>query len=610
MIFRGNNSLFAIDKQVFNNVDDFYYFDFLQSASLSYDVSRVSQKSLGNSITDKVIYSNNDLKLQLSYLQRSDFLQERMLGLNVSEDGAKTIFSNLKNNFFNKNAFFLIDESKEGEILTKITENDFTENMISILISNLFLENYSFSYSIGSLPRVDTSFSFEEIVEVRNLIFLLNNNNFFIRKRPDSGDLIKLDQRQVESLQNRTSTNLGKNITYQVINFSLDASESQLLNHPFVDMSTFLTGLIQNLNISVNLERNKSYFFNRGNTPTNRELLYPINGTLQMSGITSNFNKQSLSSFLQNDTKFSLKIAIGESSLANSDYSEIIVQNIFLENFSYTIDANQNIVYSMNASFESSEESGLIIKVINVKDEDLTYAAIRASGGQNLLPKGAIDTNYLRASYGSESEFTLANYETVVYQIGDFWYKYDAFGNSSLANGVYSDGILKFNFNNGIKGDEYFSGIYIRTETNYIDIGGSIYENGTRDIVTGEFGGEEIGAYHYATQGSVFYTSGLSVQIGIDFYSIGTSDTASDGFGGYTASNNYTTNGTFIVNTNLDINIEGNMVFNGTEDHYSNGAGGTYSIANYPSEGTLLLNYGFYNYIADGNGGYNAVLVE
>jgi hypothetical protein len=397
MIFRGNNSLFAIDKQVFNNVNDFYYFDFLQSASLSYDVSRVSQKSLGNSITDKVIYSNNDLKLQLSYLQRSDFLQERMLGLNVSEDGAKTIFSNLKNNFFNKNAFLLIDETKDGEILNKITANDFTENMISILLSNLFLENYSFSYSVGSLPRVNTSFSFEEIVGVQNLVYSMNNRGFFIRKKPSGSDFIRLYQTQVQSLKDRTSKNLGKNITYQVVNFSLDASSSQLLHAPFIDMSTFLTGLIQNLDISINLERNKNYFFNKGNIPVDRELIYPINGTLQMSGVTSNFNKQSLSAFLQNDTKFSIKIAIGNSSLANSDYSEIIIQNIFLENFSYNIDANQNIIYSMNASFESNEKSGLIIKVINIKDNDLVYASIRASGGEHLLPKGAIDTNYLRS---------------------------------------------------------------------------------------------------------------------------------------------------------------------------------------------------------------------
>jgi hypothetical protein len=70
MIFKSNNSLFAIDKKIFNDINNFYYLDFLQSASLSYDVSRVSQKSLGNSIADKVSYVNKDVKLQISYLQR------------------------------------------------------------------------------------------------------------------------------------------------------------------------------------------------------------------------------------------------------------------------------------------------------------------------------------------------------------------------------------------------------------------------------------------------------------------------------------------------------------------------------------------------------------
>ena len=61
----------------------FYYLDFLQTASLSYDVARISQKSIGKDVADKKIYSDNDLKLQISYLQRSDFLQERMFFISM-----------------------------------------------------------------------------------------------------------------------------------------------------------------------------------------------------------------------------------------------------------------------------------------------------------------------------------------------------------------------------------------------------------------------------------------------------------------------------------------------------------------------------------------------
>jgi hypothetical protein len=396
MIFKSNNSLLALDKSALGNLHDFYYLDFLQSASLSYDVSRVSQKSIGKNISDKKIYSENDLKLQISYLQRNDFLQERMLGFDISETGEKSVFSNLKNNFFNKSAFLLLDETKDGEILTKIIANDFTENMVSIFLSNLFIENYSFNYSVGSLPRVDVSFSFEEILNVANLIYLPNPHGFYVNK--NNLENIILSQKQIESLRDRTSKNLSKNITYQVINFSLDASSINALNLPFTNVSNFLSGLIQTINISVDLSRNKNFYFNKGNKPIDREFIYPVNGALQISGITDNFNKKTLSQFLQNDSKFSLKIAIGDFSSADSDYSEIIIQNIYLENFSYNVNVNESISYSMSASFESDDKSGLIIKAIKLKTNDLVYDVIRASGGEKLLPKGSIDgdESYLR----------------------------------------------------------------------------------------------------------------------------------------------------------------------------------------------------------------------
>ena len=396
MIFKSHNTLFALDKKILNNLDDFYYLDFLQSVSLSYDVGRVNQKSIGKGFSDKIIYTDKDLKLQISYLQRSDFLQERMFGFNISETGEKTIFSNFKNNFFNKYAFLLIDESKEGELLTKIIVNDFNENMISILFSNLFVENYSFQYSIGSLPNVQISCSFEDILNVANLIYIPNPHNFYIKK--NDVENVKLSQKNIESLNDRTSQNLGKNITYQVVNFSLDASSVESLDLPFTNISNFLNGLIQNLSISIDLSRNKDYFFKESNKPTDREFIYPVNGRLQMSGVTSNFNKNALSQFLQNDSKFSLTIAIGDKENNNSDYSEILIQNIYIENFSYSADIGNSMTYSMDASFESDEKTGFIIKVIKTKVNDLIYDVIRASNGDKLLPKGASDgdISYLR----------------------------------------------------------------------------------------------------------------------------------------------------------------------------------------------------------------------
>lgn len=396
MVFKSNNVLLALDKSALNDLVNFYYLDFLQTVSLNYDVTRISQKSIGKDVADKKIYSDNDLKLQISYLQRSDFLQERMLGFNVSENGDKSAFSNFKNNFFNKSAFLLIDESKNGEILNKIINDDFTVDMISLFLSNLFIDNYSFVYSIGSLPKVDVSLSFEEILNVANLIRIPSPAGFYAKKSSTENKI--LSQKQIESLRDRTSTNLSKNVTYQIKDFSLDASSIQSLNLPFTDISNFLNGLVQNMSISVDLSRIKNFYFNKTNKPTDREFLYPVVGRLQISGITNNFNKKTLSQFLQNDTKFSLKISIGDSVSINSDYSELIIQNIYLENFSYETAVNGNVLYSMSASFESNNTSGLIIKVMKLKDNPLIYDSIRASNGDILLPKASSEgaISYLR----------------------------------------------------------------------------------------------------------------------------------------------------------------------------------------------------------------------
>lgn len=394
MIFKSNNTLFALDKKIFNNLSDFYYLDYLQSISLSYDVGRISKTTIGKGISDKVIYSDKDLSLQISYLQRSDFLQERIFGFNISEVGDKTIFSNLKNNFFNNYAFLLIDESGEGEILTKIIANNFTENMISILLYNIFIESYAFQYSIGSLPRVDIKCSFEQILNVANLLNLANK--FYIKENENKN--IELSQKHIESLRDRTFTNLSKNVTYQVKNFALNASSMEALDFPFTNTSDFLSGLVNNLNINVDFSRNKNYFFNSDSKPKDREFLYPVLGTLQISGITNNFNKTTLSEFLKNDSKFSLTISIGDPSSIDSDYSEIIIQNIYIENFSYSINIGGLVEYTMSASFESDETSGLIIKTINLKRNDLIYDVIRASNGDKLLPKDSSDgdVSYLR----------------------------------------------------------------------------------------------------------------------------------------------------------------------------------------------------------------------
>jgi hypothetical protein len=66
-------------------------------------------------------------------------------------------------------------------------------------------------------------------------------------------------------------------------------------------------------------------------------------------------------------------------------------------------------------------------------------------------PDGAFAYGY----FSGGSKTAPASYATVVYQVGSFWYKYDASGNGALATGNYSDGTSMFTFANGVKGAAY-----------------------------------------------------------------------------------------------------------------------------------------------------------
>jgi hypothetical protein len=57
------------------------------------------------------------------------------------------------------------------------------------------------------------------------------------------------------------------------------------------------------------------------------------------------------------------------------------------------------------------------------------------------------------AHYSGGSKTAPASYESIVHQVGGFWYKYDGNGDGSLASGNYSDGTASlFTFASGIKG--------------------------------------------------------------------------------------------------------------------------------------------------------------
>lgn len=189
------------------------------------------------------------------------------------------------------------------------------------------------------------------------------------------------------------------------------------------------------------------------------------------------------------------------------------------------------------------------------------------------------DGYYQNGYYSGGVKTAPPNYNTVVYQINNYWYKYDASGNGGLATGNYSDGTSMFTFDNGIKGLSYIpeflpDGTFIRTENNpnpYTGEGANTNTNGTVDIVADGNGGERYGDYHYPSNGLVTFGS---------------------------------------INYSLNISELSQSFPNGQADVISDG-NGSYYITEYnrPAQGYVFATDSTNNYVADGNGGYSVCLV-
>jgi hypothetical protein len=403
MLFKSNSSLIAFDYSKYFGINyigegagDFRYLNFIQSISFDSAPKRFSQKSIGKSLTDKIMYNDPDLNLNISYVQRIDFLNENLFGLYVREsrDDLKSIVYNLYNNLLSKRAFILfkdLQEANQSDILIDIIQSGYSTDLVGIYLQDLYLNSYSFSYVYGSLPIANASFSAEKI-KIAKLEKLITDDYAYILS---DDSRYALYQDSAQDLFNETNKNLGTNIIYVLNGISLENQISSI-EAPISNIDSFLSGNIDNFNLSIDFGRNKFLFFEKGNGTFSREFLLPCVGSLKFSGKTSYFTEKSLQDFINNDGKFSLKIKIGKEDFdsRNDDYTELLFSNITLENFSYEISVNNLLTYSITCSFEINQFNGFIIDSINKKEgeEILTDSRLllRTSDGQFLRSENSI----------------------------------------------------------------------------------------------------------------------------------------------------------------------------------------------------------------------------
>lgn len=337
------------------NID---YINYLQHIDFNIKMLQTKNKYIGSSSDLKSQFLYPEALLNISYVQNSDFFNEKKFGfvVNATENTQSSI-SEFINSYKNKVAFILIKNNLHSEIIKYIAKNDFDANMKFFLFKNLYLNSYNLNYSVQSLPMVKVSFSSEDLT-VGNLMTGTSNSVTtypFVIKDYDNS-MIGLNKSKILSLSSAPKT--FANI-YKINYFSLSTDYLDVSKKPIgLDVSSFLNGYIQNLDLSIDFKRNSySFLFKSTNKPFDKKLLIPIMGSLKISGISNNFINGDLRSIFSSNLKFNIQIGVLNKyqNKIISTGSKIFINNLIVESFSYQVDSLGLLVYTMDCTFQMND---------------------------------------------------------------------------------------------------------------------------------------------------------------------------------------------------------------------------------------------------------------
>lgn len=379
MLFKYNTSLLAFDRSgIIADSSEFKFLPFVQSIQIESNLDRISQKSIGKDTLDKKIYTNPNFNLNVTAIQENNFLLERLIGLfiNNTPQSQNTILNGFNSKFINK-AFMLFNDNLGEDVLFKIRTTGYSEDLIGFVFSKLFLNSYSFSYGVNKLPITNLSFSFDDI-SISNVI--ASSGSFYIQDPSEQN--IKLETSWIDSFYFKTNSNIQQKINNTAVNFELTTDYSNL-EIPSSDFSILSSSNIQSMDFSLDFQRNKFFYFEKGMSPFDRSYLLPCNAKFTIQGITSQFNKKSLSSLKNSDSKFSIILRFGKADVL-TNYSEIKFENVTVDNFSYSMSLDGFLNYSIECSIEINENSGAKFTLLEISDQDENFNKFFSSDGHKL----------------------------------------------------------------------------------------------------------------------------------------------------------------------------------------------------------------------------------
>lgn len=389
-IIKSNSTLIGFYKS-FLNLDDQNILQYIQSMSIAVSKNISTAKSIGSDISYKNQFVDPDVILDISYFQKIDFENENIFKFNLN---SKSLFTDIvMDNAFNINAFILMSES-QPDLINYIVNNDLSTDMIGIFLENLYLDKYSINYSLDSPAIVNCSF-LTNLKSISKLIKYTNPNENIDYYKLSSSSKTSINKQKINEFKDISNFNNDQFIyTTKFFNINSNYNDNQSFLGP--DLSSLLNGCINKFDFSVNLNRSKYYFLgNQISSVQNRQIILPIKYTLNISGISIKTSPLNASDFLSKNNLLKFSIEVGDKNSTNLSGSGIILfENLTVENYSYFLDLNGNLNYTISFSGEITPTSGFsynFLKPIGVFDRRVVssdlYELLTAEGNSIFTKK-------------------------------------------------------------------------------------------------------------------------------------------------------------------------------------------------------------------------------
>lgn len=402
------------------NTDSLYFFNRVQSASLSVDVQRQNVQHIGSEdFLDRKIVSEPNIQLSVDYLL-TDGHEEKTLGLNVAQKGESmtsgSMYSNLR-----EDKSVLMAIGREQFDLTGYANRDNGYSGTDIIgIGNCYITDYSISAGVGDFAKASVSMvgsnvryscegsgegGYSWLDNVKHMAFLMTQLNGFINLQ--DGGMIPLGSSerkiykagvQIPSLDLVNSgidpvgpvverdgnlVQLGTGIEFDPVMYKTPVSaippgginvkiKSLNIGGPILSglnegACTKGSANIQSFNISLPFERENLYGFGSMHA-YGRKMKYPQVGTISFSLLASAFNTGDLRTMFCDDEEYEIEINLNNQcdftcapSSEHETYIKYIINNARFDNYSFSESIGSIATVDCSFSFGVSRNNGFFM---------------------------------------------------------------------------------------------------------------------------------------------------------------------------------------------------------------------------------------------------------